>query len=110
MLPSLPGTPRTNAARIVASRHAVPDALNQFNSNNAAYGVGFATTGGTCVIWLWRPGTMRRSAFLGVSGAVGSDAGINPSAKWLMRYLMLASPHASTTTTSSKYGTQAMKI
>src|ERR1043166_8107764 len=88
-------------------KQALPDALSQLSSNGAAYGAGAFVTGGICVIWLWRPGTIRRIALRGVSGSVGHDEGMNPSAKWLIFGLIDAAPTSSTQTTSSRYGLHA---
>ncbi len=47
-LPNRAGLTRsTSADASVARKHDVPDALSQFHSKTAAYGVGCATTGGT---------------------------------------------------------------
>src|ERR1051325_1248383 len=108
---NLPGLTRsTNAARIAAMKHALPDALSQFSSNSAPYGAGAFVTGGICVIWLCRPGTISRVALRAVSGTVGHDIGIRLSAKWLIFGLIDASPTSSTQITSSTYGLHAMKI
>src|SRR5881394_3493322 len=88
-------------------KQALPDALNQLSSNSAPYGAGAFVTGGICVIWLCRPGTISRVALRGVSGTVGSDAGSRPSAKWLIFGLIDASPTMSTQTTRSRYGLHA---
>src|SRR5215467_104298 len=71
----------TSIVAIAARKHAVPDALSQFSSKGAAYGAACFVTGGICVIRLWSPGTNSRIALRGVSGAVGHDAGMKPSAK-----------------------------
>src|SRR5215510_5226481 len=100
-------TRSTSAATSVASRHAVPDALNQFISNSAAYCVGFGTTGGTCVIMLCRPGTSRR---FGSVACIGIAAGHNEFVHALILAFVPGSPHTRTNTTSSRYGDHAMKI
>src|SRR6476620_3521120 len=74
-------TRSTSDVALAASRHAVPDALSQFNSNSAAYGAGAFVTGGIWVIRLCRPGTMSRDASRAVSGTVGRNPGRRLSAK-----------------------------
>src|SRR5262245_6925744 len=90
-------TRSTSAATSVASRHAVPDALNQFISKSAAYCVGFGTTGGTCVIMLCRPGTSRR---FGSVACIGIAAGHNECVHALILAFVPGSPHTRTNTPS----------
>src|SRR5262245_10747339 len=99
-------TRSTIAAAIVASRHAVPDALSQFISKSAAYGAGFGTTGGTCVIMLCRPGTSRRFGNVACSG---SASGHNVWVHALILALVPGSPQIRTKITSNKYGDHARK-
>src|ERR1043165_9731292 len=89
-------TPRNNAARIVAMKHAVPEAVSQFNSNSAPYGVFVGTTGGTCVIMLCSPGTpIRFNRATGVGLGVRSarnELGMKPPVHVLILALMFGSP------------------
>src|SRR3954467_1139271 len=105
-------TPRQSAEAIAAMKHAVPDAVNQFSSKSAAYGVLFGTTGATCVIMLWRPGTaIRFSLPVGVgcvTGCARTVSGMNPSVHVLTFALIVGAPNVSTATTSSMYGSHAI--
>src|ERR1044071_9931869 len=105
-------TPRNIAAAIVARKHAVPEAVSQFHSNKAAYGVFLGTTGGTCVIRLCRPGTpmrFKRAAGGGcVAGGARTESGRYGSVQTLTRALMLGAPNVKTEMTKSTYGSHAM--
>src|SRR5882724_7386390 len=57
MRPSLAGDTRNTIAEAnVANRHEVPAAASQLNTYIAAYGEGFAVTGGIRITWLCSPG------------------------------------------------------
>src|SRR5450755_2547088 len=77
----LAGRRSTRAAARIARKHAVPDVPNELSSYIAAYGVGRARTGGSCVIKLWRPGIVKRLSCAAVftppiaRDGVGSHAG-----------------------------------
>src|SRR5262245_57931164 len=106
-------TPRNNAAAIVAMKHAVPEAVSQFSSKSAPYGVFAGTTGGTWVIMLCSPGTLIRfNRATGVGRGVRSarnESGRKPSDHVLILALMFGSPTVNTQITSSRYGSHAMK-
>src|SRR5207344_3060469 len=104
MPPNLRGpTPRQSAAAIAAMKQAVPEAVNQLSSNSAAYGVFLGTTGATCVIMLWSPGTaIRLSLPVGVgwvTGCARTESGMKPSVQVLTLALILGAPNVSTATT-----------
>src|SRR5471032_3186582 len=102
MRASLAGrTPSSTADTSVASRHAVPDALSQFNVKTAAYGAGFKVTGGMRMIRLCRPGTL--SPFRPLE-AFGRNDGMAPCVHVSIAVLIADSPHARTNTTSNRYG------
>src|SRR5262245_21582980 len=98
-------TPRNKAVTSVARKHAVPDALSQLNVKTAAYGAGRPVTGGIRVIALCSQGTLMPLTAAFFQGAAGSSEFVHAS----MRALIDGSPHASTKTTSIRYGSQAMK-
>src|SRR5438046_534840 len=94
------------AVRMAANRHAVPDAVSQFHANTAAYGAGAGETGGTRVIRLCSPGTLMPLSAVACGRKAGKKRSLNRSSIALID----GSPQASTKTTSSKYGIQAMTI
>src|SRR3954471_21068951 len=97
-------TPSTSAAAIVARKHDVPDALSQFHSNTAAYGVGAATTGGTRWMMLCRPGTSRPFNSVALCGTLaGSRLFVNRVSAVLNGTM----PHTRTNDTSRRYGSHA---
>src|ERR1044071_6772255 len=89
---------------MAANRHAVPDAVSQFHAKTAAYGAGAGVTGGTRVIRLCRPGTLMPLRAVACGKKLGKNRSLNLSSTALID----GSPHASTKTTSSRYGIQAM--
>src|SRR5204862_7881089 len=91
---------------MAANRHAVPDAVSQFHAKTAAYGAGAGVTGGTRVIRLCRPGTLMPLRAVACDRKAGKKRSLNLSSAALTD----GSPPASTKTTSSKYGIQAMTI
>src|SRR3954462_11205607 len=91
----------------MARKHALPDAVSQLKVKTAAYGEGALVTGGTRIIRLCRAGTLMP---LSTVVLFGRNEGIRPFVQRSSAPLIDGSPHASTNTTSSRYGAQAMTI
>ncbi len=62
---------------MVARKHAVPEALSQLNANTAGYGNTAFVTGGTRVIMLCNPGTVRPFSAATLGRKAGSRLLVN---------------------------------